>query len=596
MISPPQHSEEHPLREEVFKGLPTAPGIAIGKAHLYRHNSFIVTSRRVTSGQEEEWNALQKAIELTRYQLSELKERLTPQVGESVSGIFDAQLMMLDDAAFFGEVKEAVLKEGLGAEWAVAQVLGKWRSELLSHPDARLHQRAQDLLDLCRRLVGNLNNQPSQFALPHEEGIILVADDLLPSDVMILLEGGVEGVVTEQGGSTSHTAILTRALQVPAVVGISDLTAHIKSGDRVVVNGNSGKVILRPEPSTLILYQEKREKYKAYLESLKDAVRLPAETKDGRRVALRANIELPNEVHSALSRGGEGVGLFRSEYLLLTRRRLPDEGEQEKVYRYILEKAYPHPVTIRTFDVGGDKLIPGVTTVNEPNPMVGWRAIRVGLEHPEILRTQLRAIFKASYYGKARVMIPFVCGIEEVWEVKEHIQGVKEELRKEGVPFSDDVPLGIMVEIPSAAIMAEELAKEVSFFSIGTNDLTQFLLAVDRGNPKVAERFQPFHPALLRLIRDIAQSAHQIGIEVGICGEMAANPTATKLLVGLDIDELSVSPVALPEIKKLIRSISYREARKMAEEALQCTTAKELHTFCWEAMKHRFANFPIWFD
>lgn len=583
--------------ELILKGLPTAPGIAIGQAHIYRHTPPPIEPRRIKQEEtEQEWEKYNTARNQTRWQLEELRARLTPQVGESVAGIFDAQLAMLDDVTLSADMERAIFQENMASEWALLTIVSRWREELLSLPDPRFHQRAQDLQDLCRRLLINLTNSPAELLLEAHSSLILVADDLLPSDVIILLSGGVLGVVTEQGGATSHTAILTRALQVPAVVGIREITRKVARGDQVVVNGNSGKVIVRPQPPTLVLYKEKWERYRTYMESLKDAVRLPAVTRDGRKIALRANIELPQEVHTAINQGGEGVGLYRSEYLLLARGTLPDEEEQERNYRYILREAYPHPVKIRTFDVGGDKLISGLTSEREPNPMVGWRAIRVQLDQPELLKSQLRAILKASPEGNVYLMIPFITDIDEVRAVKQYLHQVEEELNREGIPYQANIPLGIMIETPAAALMAQALAEEVSFFSIGTNDLTQFILAVDRGNPKVANRYQPFHPAVLRTMKRVIEAGHSKGLEVGVCGEMAANPTATKLLIGLGVDELSVSPLALPEIKKLVRSLSYEASKTLAEEVLTLTTAKEAHTLCWETMKHNFSDLPIWFD
>jgi len=433
-------------------------------------------------------------------------------------------------------------------------------------------------------------------SLPIEKPSVLVADDLLPSDVVHLMRENVQAVATDLGAAASHTAILTKSLEVPAVVGLRDLSQLVATGDRIILNGNSGKVILNPTTETERNYRAKLDRYVEYIESLKDYVQLPAQTRDDHQIALRANIELPQEIRAVVERGGDGVGLFRSEYLLLARRRVPTEAEQYEDYKQVIEAAYPHIVTIRTFDIGGDKMFPELPIPAEANPFMGWRAIRVGLDHPELLRTQLRAILRAAVHGKARIMVPFVSGLHEIRQVKVHLTAVKAELAAGRQPYNPNVEFGVMIELPSAVMMSDKLALEVDFFSIGTNDLTQFTLAVDRGNERVSDRFQPLHPAVLRMVRQTIEAGHNGGIEVAMCGELAANPTATMLLVGMGLDELSVSPIALPEIKKLIHSLTFEEAKAMAAIALTFDTASELREFCQETMKHRFAELPIWFS
>jgi len=389
---------------------------------------------------------------------------------------------------------------------------------------------------------------------------------------------------------------LTKSLEVPAVVGLKEVSRLVRSGESIIVNGNSGKVIVHPSPDTIPEYEEKRARYEAFIASLADIETLPAETLDGRRIILNANIELAQEAPSAFARGADGVGLFRSEYLLLARRRLPSEEEQFEDYSRVIIAAGGRPVTIRTFDIGGDKMFPDLPHPLEANPFMGWRAIRVCLDHPQLLRTQLRAILRAARFGRARVMFPMIMGLDELRRVKEEFGRAKEELEAAGTPFEAEVPLGIMVELPAAVMIAGELAREVDFFSIGTNDLTQFTLAVDRGNENVNSLYQPLHPAVIRLISLTVRAARDAGIEVALCGELAAAPLATMLLVGLGLDELSVSPVALPEIKKLIRSMSFTDAAEIARRALEIAGENELRDLCTAEVKLRFANLPIWFN
>jgi len=586
-----------PPQEKTLLGLPTAPGVAIGEVYLYRHDlpqfrevSILPELRR------REVDRFRLALGETRNQLTDLRDRLATQAGETAARIFDAQLLILEDVEFLGKVEAGVTERGVNAEPIVAEVAEGFRSRLAALEGTVFHQRAQDVADIGQRIIRNLLGHEGAPSAPLDRPCILVADDLLPSDVVHLLRENVLAVATDLGGAASHTAILTKSLEVPAVVGLKEVTRLVQSGDRIIVNGNSGKVIVHPEPETLVEYEAKRQHYVDYIASLEDIELLPAETLDGRRVTLNANIELPHEVKSAFSRGGDGIGLFRSEYLLLTRRRLPTEDEQYEDYRRVIETAAPRQVTIRTYDIGGDKVFPDMPRPVEANPFMGWRAIRVCLDHPKLLRDQLKAILRAAVYGSARIMFPLVIGLDDLLRAKQELAVAIEELNEAGVEYCRDVPIGIMVELPSTVIMSERLAREVDFFSIGTNDLTQFTLAVDRGNEKVQKLYQPIHPAVIRLIALTVKAAKAAGIEVAMCGEMAAAPLATMVLVGLGLDELSVSPVALPEIKKLIRSMTYADARAVAQHALSIESESELLHYCSEEVKERFADLPIWFN
>ncbi len=588
MSSPPQ--------ERVFHGVPTAPGVAIGEVFLYRHDVPQFREFRIPpEGRERELARFRQALQETKRQLTDLRDRLAVQAGETAARIFDAQLLILEDVEMLGRIESGINKSGVNAEVLVSRVTEEYRDKLAKLEGSFFHQRAQDVVDIGLRIVKNLLGLSDASIGPIDRPHILVADDLLPSDVIHLMRENVVAVATDLGGAASHTAILTKSLEVPAVVGLKEVSRLVKTGDQIIVNGNSGKVIIHPSPETIPEYEAKREKYQLYVTSLEDIEKLPAETLDGVRITLNANIELPNEAKSAIAKGSDGIGLFRSEYLLLARRRLPNEQEQYEDYRRVIELSAPRPVTIRTFDVGGDKMFPELPTPAESNPVLGWRAIRVCLDHPQLFRTQLRAILRAAVHGSAKIMFPLISGLDELHELLEHFNAVKDDLRGERIRFDDKIKIGIMVELPSAVLQAGRMAKEVDFFSIGTNDLTQFTLAVDRGNERVRDRYKPLHPSVVQLIAKTVLAGHKAGIKVALCGELAASPVATMLLVGLGLDELSVSPVALPEIKKLIRSMTFADAKAFANKAQKIQSAREMEAFCSKSMKKRFANLPIWF-
>ncbi len=585
------------MPEQVLTGIPTAPGIAIGEVFLFRHDEpefrefCILESRR-----DEEIARFEESRGETRRQLATLRENLAHQVGEAVARIFDAQIAILEDEEFIGAVLDRIGRDGLNAESVVRRTAEQFHNKFISLDEELFRQRAQDVRDVGRRLVKNLLGTGDRTVGPLDQPAVLVTDDLLPSDVVHLLRENVQAVATDLGGAASHTAIITRSLEVPAVVGLKELTRLVHSQDRIIVNGNSGKVIVRPSGPTVRSYRAKLARYEEYQRGLAGIERLPAVTLDDHRVALRANIELPREVDAVISHGAEGIGLFRSEYLFLARNRLPSEEEQIADYQQVIKSVAPHPVTIRTYDLGGDKMFPNHPHPAEANPFMGWRAVRVSLDQPLLLRTQLRAILRAAAAGPTRIMFPLISDLQEVRQVKGYLEEVKSELKEGGFTLQSEVAVGAMIELPSAAVMADKLAREVDFFSIGTNDLTQFTLAVDRGNERVRRLYRPLHPALIRMVRMTIEAGHAAGIEVAMCGELSASPLATMLLVGLGVDELSVSPVAVPEIKKIIRSMSYRDAVALAGQALELDTADELDEFCREEMKSRFADLPIWFS
>ncbi len=585
------------MSEIILHGVPVAPGFSIGRVFLFRHDEPLFREFCILEkDQAKEIDRVDAAIDKSKLQLASLRDQLSTVADYLVSQIFDAQSTILDDVMYRDEIIRLIKSEKLNAETAVQRTTEYFQKEMEALDDEVLRQRSKDVQDVGRRIIRNLLGAMHGALNRPKEPSILIADDLLPSDVIHLLGDNVTAVATDLGGSTSHTAILTRSLEAPAVVGLKNLTRTVKTGDTVIVNGNSGKVIINPASKTLRSYRKKLKHYQKYTTRLIDLEKLPAETADGKRIHLRANLELPQEVKSVTARGGEGVGLFRSEYLFLTRNRLPSEEDQYHDYKYVIQSVSPHPVTIRTFDLGGDKVFPNMPHPIEPNPFMGWRAIRVSLDNSDLFHTQLRAILRAAKFGQTKIMVPFISDKSQVKLVRDHIEEVKASLRENNIPHNPNVELGIMIELPSAVIMAESLATEAGFFSIGTNDLTQFTLAVDRGNERVSSLYEPLHPAIIRMIKSTVEAGHKAGIEVALCGEIAANPLATMLLVGLGLDELSVSPVALRECKKLIRSMKYEEAVHFADDAFKFETAEELVHHCREAMKRRFADLPIWFN
>jgi len=585
------------MSELILNGVPAAPGIAIGQVFIYRHDKpqfrrFTVQPDRIKA----ELKRFAASVREAKRQLNTLRQGIEAQAGDTVAQIFDAQAAFLDDAMYIDEVIAGINNERINAEHAVQKTSLFIQQQFEKLDDLTLKQKAKDVQDVGNRLIRCLLGTDQGALEKFDTPSILIADDLLPSDVIHLMQENVLAVVTDYGGAASHTAILSRALNVPAIVGLGKVTTSVRNEDNIIVNGNSGKVFVNPSMETLGVYRKKQKRYRNYEVSLAGIEKLPAETVDGHRIHLRANLELPQEAAAINSHGGEGVGLFRTEFLFLTRKALPTEDEQIDDYKKVITAVAPHAVTIRTFDLGGDKIFTEMPLPVEANPFMGWRAIRVTLDQKIIMQTQLAAILRAAIYGEVRILIPFISGLDGLRRVKTLIEEVSSALKHKGLDHVADIPVGVMIELPSSVIMAEELSVEADFFSLGTNDLTQFTLAVDRGNEVVRKFFQPLHPAMIKMYDLTIKAAKSAGIEVGMCGELAANPLATMLLIGLGLDELSVSPVAIPEIKKLIRSMTFTEAKEFAGQVKEFVTAKEVTEFCFDRMKRRFADLPIWFN
>ncbi len=579
-------TQHHIGAQRRLEGIPASPGIIIGKAHLVGKSrvkilyQYLIDERQLNREVERFKGALRTEEE----KLVTLRDQMPNQVKDHAF-ILDSHLMILKDSMFVDSTIERILNEKIDAQWALKESLEEIRKVFEQINDEYIRSRITDVENVTERILRNLSGEAEQGLTEIRERMIIVAHDLSPVDTAELNISKVMGFITDIGGRTSHTAIMAQALEIPAVVGLESATELVQAGDLLIVDGNTGEVIINPDDSAIIHYQEKhlqREKYKSAIARISH---LPAETLDGHKVAVMANIEFLEEVTAARDYGGEGIGLYRTEFLYLRSKGLPSEEELFEDYRDVAGIIGPAPVTIRTLDLGGDKFASELYITKEMNPALGLRAIRFSLKEPEIFRSQLRAILRASAYGRVQLMFPMISGLEEVLEAREILEQVKDELDNQGVEYDHNIKTGIMIEIPSAVAVADILAHHVDFFSMGTNDLIQYALAIDRINEHVAYMYQPFHPAILKMIQQVVKAGKNAGIPVSLCGEMAGDPLCVSILLGLGIAELSMNARAIPLIKKLIRSISLKEAHEDFENVTGLTTAKEVRAYILDRMK-----------
>ncbi len=561
--------------EIIYEGIPASPGIAIAPLHVVARGFSAPEVYEIDEcevGREQDRFRL--AVEITTRQLIELQSRLEDLSGENESGIFEAHVMMIEDRAVVERVLGAIASRLQNAEFAFYAVMQNFLEAMRRIPDPYLRERTVDIEDVAQRVLRNFSLDSEARHLGPDDRHILVAYDLAPSDTASMNRRHVLGFATEQGSVNSHTAILARAFGVPAVVGLEGAVIDVMALAPAILDGYTGKLILHPAPDTLERYR-KLSDAKAIVRSSLDAKRGAAtETIDGRAITVSANIEIVDELPLVKRSGAKGIGLYRTEFLLLNGEEMPDEKQQVEIYSKVARAMAPHLVIIRTLDAGGDKIPVEPLTDPEPNPFLGWRGVRVSLARPAMFREQIRAILRASACGKVAVMFPMISGLSEVWRCKEMVRRCMDELTKEGIPFDPDLPVGIMIEVPAAALCADMLAPEVDFFSIGTNDLIQYTVAVDRVNPHVADLYRPTHPAVIRLIKRTIDAANDNGIWTGICGEMASDIRLTPLLIGLGVEELSVGPQQVASVGQAIRSLSYAECAAVADEALRHTRSQ----------------------
>ncbi|MFY9174889.1 MAG: phosphoenolpyruvate--protein phosphotransferase [Peptococcia bacterium] len=562
----------------MFKGIAASPGIAMGTAFVLESKTATISQTPITTENiATEIKAFDDALVKAHLQLENIKKKTQQELGADKAAIFDAHLMILADDVFLDAIRDKISSQLVSAEYAVSQVVEQYVQMFAEMEDEYLKERAADIKDIGQRIINNILGLENQSLSALDREAVIIAKDLTPSDTAQLDKKLVKGFATDLGGRTSHTAIMARSLEIPAVVGLGDLSDQVKDQDTIIIDGNEGIVILNPDEATIEEYRRKGEEYSRFLQELAQLKDLPCETQCcGRRVEIAANIGTPNDVEGALANGAEGIGLYRTEFLYMDRDSLPSEEEQFAAYKEVVETMAPKPVIIRTLDIGGDKKLPYLEMPEELNPFLGWRAIRLCLDRSDIFKTQLRAILRASNFGKVRIMYPMISNAEEIRQANRYLAEAKEELAKEGQPFNPNVEVGIMVEIPAAAVTADLLAQEVDFFSIGTNDLIQYTIAVDRMNERISHLYDPLHPAILRLIKQVIDASHRAGKWTGMCGEMAGDVEAAPILLGMGLDEFSMSASSIPRIKKVIRSLSYQEACEIAQEVLTLQSANEI--------------------
>jgi phosphotransferase system enzyme I (PtsI) len=586
-------SLDHNKFELKLRGIPVSEGVSRGRVVVLNRDRIIPAKTNFkTLNQADEEARFQAALDKTRQQILEVQKRLHDEIGAKQSLIFDAHLLVLEDPVVLEEVKRKIRKEKVSSEYALYTASEKYAEALSAVEDSYLSERAADIRDVIQRVLENLTGQSKQVGLSDlTEPCIVVANDLTPSDTAMLDPEKVLGFITAAGSKTSHTAILARSLQIPAVLGLGKEIDELKPGQSILLDGFNGFVVISPSDQVLFEYGQLVKRQNSIETSLDEIRTEAAKTLDGHSIILSANIERASDVQAVLKSGATGVGLFRTEFLFINRKDLPNEEEQFQAYKKVSESLTPEPVIIRTLDLGGDKLLSHVNVAAEMNPFLGWRAIRLCLQEKDLFRTQLRAILRASAFGDLKIMYPMVSGIDELDEANKILEECRKELREKGEEFSEDIEIGVMIETPSAAMISDKLAKRVQFFSIGTNDLIQYALAVDRLNEKIAHLYEPTHPGILRLIKTTVDAGKANGIWTGVCGEMASDLSMVPLLIGLGVEELSVASSMVPRVKMLIRNINISKAKELANFAINSDSPKEIQRRAEELSKEAVPSF-----
>ncbi len=580
-----------PITETRFYGVGVSSGIARGKTYVARDDFEEIARRSISAGEiAGEIGRFETALIQTRVQILEMQQRIAEAIGAKDAGIFDAHLLVVEDRTLIDEVLRKLETDLCNVEFVFHEVATHYAETLSKIDDPYLRERALDIQDVTRRVISNLQGKAPKAFLGLNEQHVLVAHNITPSDTATMNREQVLGFATDLGSKTSHTAIMARSMGIPAIVGLHDVTEKLESGQEVLLDGYNGLLILNPTPDTLWHYGELKDRQERVTEQLSGLRETKSTTRDGRHIVLSANIELPKDADSARENGAEGIGLYRTEFLYLNRPTLPTEDEQYEIYRRVAESVAPHPLIVRTFDLGGDKIASHLDSDDEQNPFMGLRAIRFSLENLDIFKTQLRAILRASTAGNLKIMFPMISGLAELRRARAVLEECREELQKEGLQCSEKTEIGAMIEIPSAAICSEVLAKEVDFFSIGTNDLIQYAVAVDRLNERIAHLYEPTHPAVIRLLKMVADAAHANNIWVGVCGEMAGDLTMVPLLLGLGMDELSVSASLVPRVKRAVQSLSVQECEALVAEALTLEMPNEILARCGEVAQRHYGE------
>ena len=563
----------------MYKGTGASPGIALGRALVIEHSELVIEKKTIENI-DEEIQKLESAVKVSKEELTKVKEKALAELGEHEAEIFEAHLLVLEDPELIGSAISKIRDEKVNADYALNEIKEMFVAMFESMDNEYMRERAADIKDVTNRVLRHILGIKVVDLAGLDEEVVLIAHDLTPSDTATMNKNMVLGFLTDIGGRTSHTAIMARTLEIAAVVGLNDITKKVKDGDYIVFNGDTGEVIVNPYEETKAKYASLKEEFEEYRKSLELLKGQASITTDGRHVELAGNIGSPNDVEGLIKNDAEGVGLYRTEFLYMDKEdSFPTEEEQYEAYKAVLEGMNNKPIVIRTLDIGGDKELPYFEMEAEMNPFLGYRAIRLCLDRKDIFKTQLRALYRASVHGKLRIMFPMISSLEELLDAKEVIKEVLKELDAENIAYSNDVEIGMMIEIPSAAVISDVLAKHVDFFSIGTNDLIQYTCAVDRMNQKISHLYNQFNPAVLRLIKMVIDNAHKEGKWVGMCGESAGDQRMIPILLGFGLDEFSMSPISILPARKLITSLYYADMQKFADEVLAMGTAKEIKEY-----------------
>ncbi|HBF0194521.1 TPA: phosphoenolpyruvate--protein phosphotransferase [Clostridioides difficile] len=561
-----------------YKGIGASPGVALGKALVVEHSELVIEKKSIDNV-EAEIAKLEDAVAVSKEELVKVKEKASEELGAEEAEIFEAHLLVLEDPELIGSAIDKIKTESVNAEYALNEIKEMFVSMFESMDNEYMKERAADIKDVTNRILRHILGIKVVDLSALSEEVVLIAHDLTPSDTATMNKKMVLGFLTDIGGRTSHTAIMSRTLEIAAIVGLNDITSKVKDGDFVVFNGDTGEVIVNPDEETINKYTELKAKYEDERKALQLLKGKPSVTLDGKHVELAGNIGTPNDIEGLIKNDAEGVGLYRTEFLYMDRDSFPTEEIQYEAYKAVLEGMDGKPIVIRTLDIGGDKELNYLSMEPEMNPFLGYRAIRLCLDRKDIFKTQLRALYRASVHGRLRIMFPMISSLEELLQAKEVVKEVLAELDSEGVAYAKDVEIGMMIEVPSAAVISDVLAKHVDFFSIGTNDLIQYTCAVDRMNQKISYLYNQFNPAVLRLIKTVIDNAHKEGKWAGMCGESAGDQKMIPILLGMGLDEFSMSPISILPARKLITSVKESDMKKLADDVLNMGTAEEIKSY-----------------